>query len=257
MASLPFMKYSSSQQEFQQTFDEIQLLKDSLTALDRSRLILDLEEKYESHLKEKEISNLKLNKQNQSYLIAGILLFSLISIGFLFHRHRLRNKLKDQQIAAEKAQNEHLEKKARWEEEEKILRDEIIQQQKQELIRTSDEIHQLEEKVTELIQKSQSEANKQMLVEFNKLKADRYFLENFMGSFNHIYPNYISRLKLRHAVLTTSDLQFCALIRMNLSYKEIASILSIELTSVYRKKYRIEEKLELKGEEIELYLQGI
>ena len=130
-----------------------------------------------------------------------------------------------------------------------------MQQQKQELLRTSDEIKQLEKKLVEIVEKNESVTNEHLLLEFKKIKDDRQLLDNFMGNFNLILPNFTKELKLQHAALTTADLQFCALIRMNLTYKEIASLLNIELTSVYRKKYRLEEKLGIKQEEIELYLQ--
>ena len=107
----------------------------------------------------------------------------------------------------------------------------------------------------EIVEKNESVTNENLLLEFKKIKDDRQLLDNFMGNFNLILPNFTKELKLQHAALTTADLQFCALIRMNLTYKEIASLLNIELTSVYRKKYRLEEKLDINQEEIELYLQ--
>ena len=45
--------------------------------------------------------------------------------------------------------------------------------------------------------------------------------------------------------LSTSDLQFCALLKMNYPIKDISTILNIEQKSTYTKKYRIEEKMKL------------
>ena len=95
------------------------------------------------------------------------------------------------------------------------------------------------------------ENKEQLIIELNKIKEERNFLDMFMEKFSALLPEFTKKLGNDHAALTRADIQFCALLRMNLSYKEIASILDIELTSVYRKKYRIVEKIKL-GEDTSL-----
>jgi DNA-binding CsgD family transcriptional regulator len=70
-------------------------------------------------------------------------------------------------------------------------------------------------------------------------------MESLLSQFNAVYPTFMSSLLKRYPVLSQSDLQFCTMIRMNLSTKEISSLFNIEQRSVYARKYRIMKKIGL------------
>ena len=53
------------------------------------------------------------------------------------------------------------------------------------------------------------------------------------------------KLKQEFADLTPADLQLCAYLKMNLSSKEIASLLNITLRGVEIRRYRLRKKLHL------------
>jgi len=54
---------------------------------------------------------------------------------------------------------------------------------------------------------------------------------------------------MRFPVLTKNDIQFCSLLKLNLTYKEIASLLQISYESAVTKKYRIKKKIGIADDE--------
>jgi DNA-binding CsgD family transcriptional regulator len=67
----------------------------------------------------------------------------------------------------------------------------------------------------------------------------------FKSHFDAANSEFLEKLKNMHHSLTPSDLRFCAFLRMNLTSKEISSLLSISLRSVEVKRYRLRKKLNL------------
>jgi hypothetical protein len=70
----------------------------------------------------------------------------------------------------------------------------------------------------------------------------------FLSNFDLAHENFLKRLKSGHPDLTPKDLRFCAYLRMNISSKEIASLLNISVRGVEIKRYRLRKKLLLNPE---------
>ncbi|GJM62757.1 triple tyrosine motif-containing protein [Persicobacter diffluens] len=69
--------------------------------------------------------------------------------------------------------------------------------------------------------------------------------EEFQFYFEGLHANFYSKLKLNHPDLSSQDLKHCALIRLNLSLAECASLLGISADSVKTSRYRLKKKLGL------------
>lgn len=67
----------------------------------------------------------------------------------------------------------------------------------------------------------------------------------FLALFENIYPNFRNKLLSIEPKLTISEIQFCALLKMNLSTKKIAQLTYIETRTVQNKKHRIRKKLHI------------
>jgi len=67
----------------------------------------------------------------------------------------------------------------------------------------------------------------------------------FQDNFDLIHQNFFRKLKERYPTLTPSDLKLCALLRLNYSSKEIASMLNISIRGVEAARYRLRKKLRL------------
>lgn len=68
----------------------------------------------------------------------------------------------------------------------------------------------------------------------------------FKEAFNNTDRDFLKKLKEEHPELTPNDLKLCVYLRLNLSSKEIAPMLSISSRSVEVKRYRLRKKMKLK-----------
>ncbi|MFI5140479.1 MAG: triple tyrosine motif-containing protein, partial [Sphingobacteriales bacterium] len=67
----------------------------------------------------------------------------------------------------------------------------------------------------------------------------------FESSFNEAHESFFKKLKTGHPDLVPNDLKLCAYLRMNMSSKEMASLLNISLRGVEIRRYRLRKKLNL------------
>jgi DNA-binding CsgD family transcriptional regulator len=84
--------------------------------------------------------------------------------------------------------------------------------------------------------------------------VNRHFEQNnswddFNLYFESINKNFYTRLKQLYPEISANDLKVCALIKLNLSIKEMASILNISPDSVKTARYRLRKKLQLAADE--------
>ncbi|MFD2248060.1 two-component regulator propeller domain-containing protein [Pontibacter ruber] len=72
--------------------------------------------------------------------------------------------------------------------------------------------------------------------------------EQFEAHFNQVHQDFLKRLSNDYPDLTHKDLKMCAYLRLNLSSKEIASLLKLSLRGVETSRYRIRKKMNLDPE---------
>ncbi len=65
----------------------------------------------------------------------------------------------------------------------------------------------------------------------------------FESSFNEAHESFFKKLKINHPDLVPNDLKLCAYLHMNMSSKEMASLLNISLRGVEIRRYRLRKKL--------------
>lgn len=65
----------------------------------------------------------------------------------------------------------------------------------------------------------------------------------FENSFNEAHESFFKKLKVNHPDLVPNDLKLCAYLHMNMSSKEMASLLNISLRGVEIRRYRLRKKL--------------
>jgi ligand-binding sensor domain-containing protein/DNA-binding CsgD family transcriptional regulator len=81
-----------------------------------------------------------------------------------------------------------------------------------------------------------------------ELKNEDYW-EEFNLYFNEVDQRFIDKILEKYPELTKNDLRLCSLLRMNLSTKEIASLLNISTRAVEQSRYRLKKRLNLDKEE--------
>jgi len=83
------------------------------------------------------------------------------------------------------------------------------------------------------------------------LKSDHEW-DSFITHFEQVNQGFLNTLKLKHPNLTANDIRFISYIYMNLSTKEIASMLNVTAEACRKRKERISAKMEL-PENVNLY----
>ena len=86
---------------------------------------------------------------------------------------------------------------------------------------------------------------KTMLEETLENQADWVLFESY---FNTAHQNFTGRLRQKFDDITAGDLRICCLLRMNLSTKEIASILNVSVRAIELRRYRLRKRLGLEGD---------
>ena len=83
----------------------------------------------------------------------------------------------------------------------------------------------------------------------NNLVADEDNWAMFQANFDRIHENFFRNLKRQYPDLTSGDLRFCALLRLNMPTKEIAKFLNISIRGVDAARYRLRKKFNLASED--------
>jgi len=83
------------------------------------------------------------------------------------------------------------------------------------------------------------------------LKSDAEW-DSFITHFEEVNHGFLNTLKTKHPSLTANDIRFLSYIYMNLSTKEIASMLNVTAEACRKRKERISSKMEL-PEHVNLY----
>ena len=73
--------------------------------------------------------------------------------------------------------------------------------------------------------------------------------EVFKSYFSEVHNNFDNKIKAISEDITEKEIRLASFLRMNLSTKEIASMLNVLPDSVLKSKYRLKKKLELSKEE--------
>lgn len=89
-----------------------------------------------------------------------------------------------------------------------------------------------------------------------ELESEDYW-EEFNLYFNQVDRSFVQDMLKQHPNLTQNDIRLCTLMRINLSTKEIASLLNVSTRAVEQSKYRLKKRLDLGNEEDLLtYISG-
>ncbi len=242
-----------------------ELMKDSLYNEAKTRKIEEMEARYEKARNEKEIAvqksqidilskDLELQRIRQIALFIGLIATILLGIYFVF---TLRNKMKrnrlirkqERLLEEEKLKNAELQRD-NYEKELAIKKNELTSHALQ-IVQKNELLDSLKSQITEFESHSKTENQGDL----RKLKhmingsaqSDKEWI-NFNRHFDQVHQGFLTRLKSEYPVLTSNDLRLSAMMKLNLSSKEVAAILNITPESVKKARYRLRKKLGLPEE---------
>jgi len=256
----------SSQGNYKLSYEYMKMYKniqDSLFSTEKERIMAEMEEKFQTELKDNEILLLKeksrIQQNNNILLIALLIVFLvlIIILGFMF-RYKFF-AYKKQQKVLEQESVIHIQENKIIENENLILQEKLESKNRElaskalEMIRFNDTISSIIEKLESLNNKlyTKSEINRPIKEIINDLET--YTKQNIWTEFEKIFKNIHSGFyeKLLNICpdLSASEIKIAALLKLNLTTKEIASITFKSEGGIKTTRYRLRKKLGLSSDD--------
>ena len=237
-------------------------VKDSLIRINNDESTHNIQAKFQNEVQREKTMALAANnkllqldasKRNSTVIIYICAVLSIIVLILLVVRaYWLKNDLQKEQLKAAEADVALLQTKHLHEQELTYTQREIIEEKQRELTSTTLRMANYQDSVNEVIQKCDSNAITkipELKKELTLLIKRQDYWKQFETRFNSLHPDFSINLQSRYAKLTKNDVEFCSLLKLNLSNKEIASLLQISHESAITKKYRIKKKMEINDDE--------
>ena len=181
-----------------------------------------------------QLNELKVERQRHIILILGLSLLLLVLIGafvfYLFHRERKAERARLMQENIMLKQQEEL---SNLREKEALLREKDARM-REELFKRMNVFEKL----------SDTEKEKHIQLSDTDWKEIQVMLDSG-------YNGFTQKLRARFPMLSEKDINFCCLVKINMSIQSLTDIYCISKNSVSRKKLRLKEKLGI-GEEATL-----
>lgn len=262
-ASQALLEYYKATGNFKEALlyqERSSLIADSMYSWDRLKEIKDLEIQYKVTETEKKLKLISSEREITlltNYLLwGGIVALVLLCGGIvmLFRRNSKRDRLL---LQTKDALVQSTEQQKLMIEEQKKLKEKQMQQEiefkESQLTAMTVQMMQKNELLQEL--KLRMEEDKTTLQDqgihkiINKgLNQDKEW-SDFNLYFESMNQHFYSRIKEAYPDISPNDLKICALIKLHLSIKEMATILNISPDSVKTARYRLRKKLQLNNED--------
>ncbi len=240
-------------------FKQHKMLYDSIYNLEKSEKIHQLETKYATAKKEQEIASQKNQiatlkneaaiSQLQKWLLGIGLGLSCVILGLAYFGFK------------QKIERNQLQK-----EQQKVLYENELAFKKRELTTHALHLAKKNEVLSNLKQKAislnaiekESKGYQKLIntIDFDLRDEDNW--ENFRIYFEQIHANFNTKVLNKYPKMTSTDLRLMALLKMNLSSKEIANILNISAAGIKKARQRLRKKLDLvTSDSLEGVIMGI
>ena len=192
-----------------------------------------------------------------SYILIGLCLLALLQYIVYRFVKKKKDRVIEQQRVAHQAELERQEKKIIELEKEQLEADLRFKSKELSSVVMMNIAHQeFLNSLKEEIQKqklsgqhSRKNLDKLLALVNNNIVSDEESWIMFQANFDRIHENFFRNLKLQYTDLTSGDLRFCALLRLNMPTKEISKLLNISTRGVDAARYRLRKKFNLLPEE--------
>ncbi|MAB48390.1 MAG: hypothetical protein CMC05_07145 [Flavobacteriaceae bacterium] len=226
-------------------------LEDNISSTEINNRFSELQTIYETEkkeaeitLQEKEIKTLNVQAENDKLIktLYGIGMFSFLSIAALLY-FGFKQRIKKNKIEREKQEEMYKQEIA--------FKKKELASQTLHLVQKNTFIQELKENL-EKIKKSPELFKvefRRLVMLLKKESAEDKDWEVFKSYFSEVHNNFDNKIKAIAKDITEKEIRLASFLRMNLSTKEIASMLNVLPDSVLKSKYRLKKKLELSKED--------
>jgi len=233
----------NAKNDFQNAFifqNKFKKLNDSLLSKEKHAQFLELQTKYETEKKEKEILSLNHEKAEQRlvifYLLIGFLLLLIAVIIIIARRKIILNQKKVLEVEAEnlkielKSKNNELTQKA--------LNIAELQQNNLQIV----------EELSKVVTLPKEDFNNQLKSLINKINSsveDNLIWKEFESRFQEVHFDFYSKIVSLYPDLTPVELRIISLLRLDLSSKEISQITKRSIRTIENTRKNIRKKMNL------------
>ncbi len=197
-------------------------------------------EKEKELIKEQRLANLENEKKLWvlKYSLMFVVVASLLILGSLFIRnirrkHRLEKKsLEEKRVVELQKTNEILE-----------LKNNELTSSALQLIEKEEFIRKMKDTIGKSKENLDVSALNRIISSAQGSPSGNW--KEFEARFTAVNQSFYKNLKEAYPALSQTDLKLCALVKLNFSSKEMASLLGISIESMHTSRYRLRKKLKL------------
>lgn len=238
--------------EVSQLQNEVITIKDSFYSFEREQIVKSLEVQFDVSEKNRKLELVSAEREVSkltNYLLGLLLVLLIIMFTILYFFLNRINK-RDKQLLKTKEELVNLMEEQKQLKEQQFQNDiEYKESQLSALTIQMLEKNELLDEIKTIIGKKEPESEAQLKKLVSKYTIQDNNWKDFDNYFESINKNFYTRLKQKYPEISSNDLKICALIKLNLSIKEMASILNISPDSVKTGRHRLRKKLQLTTEE--------
>jgi len=213
----------------------------------QSHFLTDLKEK-EIQIKDADIAILEneqvINNLRQNLLVLGIIVFIVLTVSIIV---RLRFRVKKEKIL-------NLNNKKLHETQQQLLRVELNSKDNDlanfalTVVQKNKILKQIKTDLSNLSSETDDNLNrklKELSIHVQQSLQINKDIEEFQEKIDTTYDDYFRKLNLKYPSLTKNEKRLCALLRLNLSTKEISSLNNISIKAVEMGRYRLRKKFNI------------
>lgn len=229
-------------------------IRDSIINEDRIKIIQEFDAMYNLSKKEQEIAILEIANEKKSFiqkaLIAGVILFLIITV-LIIRGQVLKIQRRDAKLENEELKRKKLEQDLKFKNKQLVTQSLNIIQKKELIMEMKEKVESFEDK-----------GNPRELTRLSNLIDYSITLESdwdeFRMRFEEVNSSFYKALKENFDDLSPNEMKLSALIKLNLSTKEIAAILGITPDGVKKARYRLRKKINLsRDQNLTVFMQEI
>ena len=257
-ASRALFDLRREQKRFGEALDlhlDIQAIQDSLYSIEKQQVVRSLEVQFQVSEKDRLLrlaeSEKEVARLTNWFLWSGMAILVLVAGGTIGMMRRINKR--DRQLIAAK------EKLMAALEQERMATERQMQQDLEfkesqltaltlQMLQKNEWMQELKSRVEEEEKQTRSSLHGISRIIQRGLSQDKDW-NDFNTQFEQLNHQFYVRLKQAYPEISPNDLKLCALIKLNLSIKEMAGILNISADSVKTARYRLRKKLQLNTED--------
>ncbi|MEO5776802.1 MAG: hypothetical protein ABIQ27_07850 [Flavobacterium sp.] len=251
-ALIELKKKEENFKEVSQLQNEIITIKDSFYSFEREQIVKSLEVQFDVSEKNRKLQLVSAEKEVSkltNYLLIMLLALLIVVFTILYFFLKRINK-RDKQLLKTKEELVNLMEDQKQLKEQQFQNDiEYKESQLSAITIQMLEKNELLDEIKTILNKKEPTSEKEIKKLVSKYTIQDNNWKDFDNYFESVNKNFYTRLKQKYPEISSNDLKICALIKLNLSIKEMASILNISPDSVKTARHRLRKKLQLNTEE--------